>query len=109
MTYNIRVTRPSPSMDQDRTVFQADTYQEAVAIAHQAYRRARRAVTLGSGEFGMENWHRVDHSGIATDRNTNSGVLPKARVLELCEACDVLNGEVPGIPCTCGDTAEVFE
>jgi hypothetical protein len=61
------------------------------------------------GEFGMENWHRVDHSGIATDRNTNSGVLPKARVLELCEACDVLNGEVPGIPCTCGDTAEVFE
>ena len=74
MIYNIRVTRPSPSMDQDRTVFQADSYQDAVSVAHEAYRKARRAVTLGSGEYGMDNWHHVDHSGVTKDRNNNSGV-----------------------------------
>ena len=67
-------------MSQDTTVFQAGTYAEAVQFTHDAFRKYRRAVTLGSREFGMENWHRVDSNGVATDRNTNSGIPAVQRI-----------------------------
>jgi hypothetical protein len=72
-TYNLRILQPSPSISQDRVVFEAASYAEAVQAAHDAYRRTRRAVVLSSGEYGMQNWHRIAN-GIAIDRNTNSGV-----------------------------------
>ncbi len=74
MTYNIRVTRPSPSLSQDHTVFQAATYAEAVKIAQDAWKVARRPVVLCDGECGVYFWHRIDSAGLAIDRNTNSGI-----------------------------------
>ena len=92
LTYNIRITKPAPSMSQDRVVFQASTYAEAVQVAHRAFLEHRRPVTLGSGEYGMDNWHRVDSDGKATDRCTNGGVPEIQFLMEAvyhadCPAC----------------------
>lgn len=79
MIYNIRITNPAPALSQRRVVFEAATYQEAVAVAHEAYRRAQRPVSLGSGAWGLENWHYVAY-GVAVDRNTNSGVPARQEI-----------------------------
>jgi hypothetical protein len=78
-TYNLRITRPRPSFCEDRVVFQAASYAAAVQVAHDAYRRALRPVCLGSGEWGMECWHRIA-DGVAIDKNTNSGVPARQEV-----------------------------
>lgn len=68
-TWNIRVTHPSPSMSQDRMVFVADNYQAAKKIAETAFYQFRRTVTLGSREFGMENWYHIAQDGKTIDKN----------------------------------------
>ena len=79
-TYNLRITRPAPSMWQDREVFQAESYAKAVEHARATWRRVRRPVCLGTGEYGMHAYHRIDAAGVATDVNTNSGI-PALEVL----------------------------
>jgi len=78
--YNLKITAPAPSLWQDTVVFSARTYQDAVAVAQDTWRRVRRPVCLGSGECGMYFWHRIDSKGMAIDRNTNSGVPAVAEV-----------------------------
>jgi hypothetical protein len=73
-TYNVKVTDPSPSMNQTIEVFTAATYKEAVAYAQAKFLKLRRSTVLCSGEYGMYYWHRIAQNGITEDRNTNSGV-----------------------------------
>ncbi len=50
------------------------TYEEAVAAAQKSYRETGRTTTLRSGgDHAGYWWHRIQ-KGVATDRNTNSGV-----------------------------------
>jgi hypothetical protein len=51
------------------------TYLEAVAATQESYRATGRSTTLRSGGHHTgSGWHHVSSGGVATDRNTNSGV-----------------------------------
>lgn len=80
-TYSIRILRPAPSMDQDRHLVEAASYQEAVEATHAAWRSALRSTALYAGEHGTYWYHHIDSAGIARDRNTNSGV-PAEQVIQ---------------------------
>jgi hypothetical protein len=80
-TYNVKVTDPSPSMNQTIEVFTAPTYKAAVAYAQAKFLAARRSTVLCSGEYGMYYWHRIAQNGVTEDRNTNSGVPPTENLL----------------------------
>jgi hypothetical protein len=69
-------------MNQDRTVIHAANYAEAVALAHEAFRRTGRPTTLCAGEYGNYWSHRIDAAGIAVDRNFNSGVPERQQLTE---------------------------
>lgn len=86
MKYDLRQLDPSPKMT-DRVAAVVDgTYLEAVAAAHELYRQDGRRVSVTSaGEIYA--WHTVSASGVATDRNTNSGVPARQ---ELAPSIDVL-------------------
>jgi hypothetical protein len=83
--WNIRVTRPSPSMDQDRIVFEAAGYTEAVKFAQQAWLKLelKRPVTLSGREYGMDNWYRIDASGVAINRAINTDIPATALIQEV--------------------------
>ena len=81
-TYHIKISRPRPSMNQDKQVFQAASYAEAVQYARKAFMDAKRTVTLYTGENGMFWWHEITENGIATDRNLNSGIAASETVAQ---------------------------
>ena len=73
-TYNVRTSKPAPSMNKDKKVFEAENYQMAVAIAQSEWEKVGRRVSLFSDEYGMTRWHTISLTGLATDYNTNSEV-----------------------------------
>ncbi len=76
ITYNIRVSRPAPSMNRDKYVVNVADYTEAVEIAQTMWRKTRTRTTVHSGEFGVKTWHSISSKGQATDYNTGSGIPP---------------------------------
>lgn len=72
--YRIETSQPAPSMNRNKVYFEG-TYPEAVAATQDAWRALGYP---GSAVLFSENghyyWHYVSYSGVATDRNKNSGV-----------------------------------
>ena len=80
-TYNLRISRPSPSMNDDKEIIQAVDYADAVEQARSAWRATGRRVSLSSGEYGIYVWHYITSAGNAIDRNTNSGIPLKSQLV----------------------------
>ena len=73
-TYNIRTTRPSPSMNQDKQIILALDYDDAVIQTQMEWKKTGRHTSLSSGEYGIQVWHSISYDGIATDKNNNSKI-----------------------------------
>jgi hypothetical protein len=73
-TYHLKVNHARGTFSQDIVCFTADSYADAVQVAHDKWQQTGRTVQLCSGKDGMYWWHYIALDGEATDRNTNSGV-----------------------------------
>ena len=68
MKYQVKVTRPAPSMWQDTVRFEAATYQEAVERTRAIYQEFHRHTVLYH-DPGTYFWFSVDAAGQEVDRN----------------------------------------
>lgn len=69
-TWKIRTLCPSPSMSETKVEL-VGTYSEAVAACHASWMETHRRTSV---EWGMTYYHTVDRNGLATDKNTYSGI-----------------------------------
>ena len=79
-TYHLKVLNNGASMVPSKVVFQADSYANAVAKAHQTWKDEQCNVGLYSDTNGMTCWHYISYTGLAKDYNTNSGVLAQQQL-----------------------------
>jgi len=74
MDYIITTLRPAPSMNEDRELITASSYQEAVQKAHDSWRKTHRSTYLYTHTSLTYWWHRISAQGQTQDRNTHAGV-----------------------------------
>ena len=72
--YAIFTLRPRPSMSEDREMFFAPTYADAVKLCRERFAQSGRTTKLCSASNGVPGiywWHRITTEG-EQDRNTNA-------------------------------------